>query len=208
VTTESTPTTRQCPFCAETIQAAAIVCRYCGRDLVEQPAAPVVPPAAPAAPTGPHLVKRNTFTSCSACRKFLPPSATRCTHCGVVFTAPMEIVADSPPPHATLRGPALIVVCVAVALFLLVVFLFGSQSNSAAPPATAQLVTIDGSDSAGGATIDPVNVFDRPSLGRTVGTVRSGARVALLSRDGNAVLIRAADGVQGYVSVDFIKELR
>lgn len=36
--------TKQCPFCAETIQAAAVVCRYCGRDLAEKPAAPVPTP--------------------------------------------------------------------------------------------------------------------------------------------------------------------
>src|ERR1039458_7897368 len=41
-TTVSTPTDRDCPFCAETIKAKAVVCRFCGKDVSPVFVAPTV----------------------------------------------------------------------------------------------------------------------------------------------------------------------
>jgi len=49
--------TKRCPFCAEQIQAAAVVCRYCDRDLLPAQAPPL-PAGLPLAP--PSFVQQKT----------------------------------------------------------------------------------------------------------------------------------------------------
>ncbi len=40
-TSQSLNETKPCPFCAETIKFEAVVCRFCGRDLISRPTAPI-----------------------------------------------------------------------------------------------------------------------------------------------------------------------
>lgn len=72
----------------------------------------------------------------------------------------------------------------------------------------AQTVVMNGYDQASGTTIDPINVWDDYATRQTVvARVHDGARVTMLRRSGDGVLIRTRDGVEGWVTYWFIKGL-
>ena len=62
--------TRQCPFCAETVKAEAKICRYCQRDL------PTLEPV---------VQDERAFGKCPNCSKHILLDSTGCNHCTARF---------------------------------------------------------------------------------------------------------------------------
>ena len=62
----ATPSTKQCPYCAEEIKTAATVCRYCGKD---QPTSAV------------------QGSQCRQCLLVNFVEATNCRHCGTALSS-------------------------------------------------------------------------------------------------------------------------
>lgn len=127
-----------------------------------------------------------------------------CTACGKnVFGIP-----DVPIP-APRRSLAWVYV-------LAIVLILGAAAYftpKASPPITSSApagtpATISGSDGTGG-TIDEINVWASYSpRGAVVARLRPGTQVTMLRRDGDGVLIRTSDGVEGWVTYWFIVGLK
>lgn len=86
---------------------------------------------------------------------------------------------------------------------LVFLFLCAALVSCGTPAVT---VTINGYDAASGVTLDPINLWQTYApRGPKVGQVRHGERVTLLREMDGGALIRTSQGVQGWLSVQFIR---
>lgn len=83
ISTVSVSDTRDCPYCAETIKKAAIICRFCGRDI---PAITEKAFSPPATPIVKPLLLPYDHIECLRCGSQQRSDRIICKDCGAAFT--------------------------------------------------------------------------------------------------------------------------
>lgn len=142
---------------------------------------------------------------CPECKLTNPENAMYCD-CGYEFPKHDNIksIYEEKTTQKS-KGLGIISVVIAISVLLIIIItIVVKKSNETG------FLTIDGYDNEAKAMITSINLWNdyNNRLAGISTTIKNGEKVSLIRRDGNAVFVKTMNGKKGWISTDFIKELK